>query len=87
MKKYHLSIISQQNKLKLQNYIITELIVFITSLINDHKVQKLSSGSVSTDADNDNDDNNTYNTDKLRLYRLIFGIAKWAKNHTVTSAQ
>ena len=54
MKKYDLSIISQQNKLKLQNYIITELIVIISLLNNDHKLQKLSSGSVSTDADNDN---------------------------------
>ena len=72
MKRYDLSIISQQNKLKLQNYIITELIVFITSLNYDHKVQKLSSGSVSTDTDNDtNDDNNEYNTDKSWLYRLI----------------
>ena len=69
MKKYDLSIISQQNKLKLQNYIITELIVFITSRNNDHKVQKLSSGSVSTDTDNDDD--NDYNTDKSRLYRPI----------------
>ena len=55
VKKYDLSIISQQNKLKLQNYIITELIVIISLLNNDHKLQKLSSGSVSTDADNDND--------------------------------
>ena len=54
MKKYDLSIISQQNKLKLQNYIITELIVVISLLNNDHKLQKLSSGLVSTDADNNN---------------------------------
>ena len=42
--------------------------VFLTSLNNDHKVQKLHSGSVSTDTDHDKHD---YNTDKSRLYRLI----------------
>ena len=85
MEKYDIyQFFSQQNKLKLPNYIIIELIAafFITLLNNDHKLQKANSSLVSTDADNNhnnshnNDDNDAYNTKKLQLYRLISGIAK-----------
>ena len=37
-------------------------------------------GELSTDTDTDANNNNTDN-DKWWSYRLIFGIAKWAKNH------
>ena len=37
-------------------------------------------GKLSTDTDANANANNTNNNDKSWSYRLIFGIAKWAKN-------